>query len=97
MAAPAWVRFYRDGWKERGAEWEAPDGLVDVVIDPETGGLAGEWCPLATREWFRVGTEPHERCESHDSPGLPAWIASLEDEIADRLSRVLKRLGRGRQ
>ncbi len=91
MAAPAWGRFYREGWKERGREWAPPAGLVEATIDPVTGGLAGEWCPLANREWFRVGTEPQERCTAHDSPSLPSWIAGLEDEIADRLARVLKR------
>ena len=42
MAAPAWVRFYRDGWRERGRDWDVPDGMVSAVIDPETGALAGE-------------------------------------------------------
>lgn len=96
MAAPAWARFYQDGWRERAREWVAPAGLVPAVIDPETGALAGEWCPLATREWFRTGTEPHERCRQHESPTLPEWIGSLEDEIAERLARVLRRWSRGR-
>jgi len=96
MAAPAWVRFYRDGWKERGLDWEVPDGLVSVTIDPQTGGVAGEWCPLATREWFREGTQPQELCEEHTSQALPSWIANLDDEIAERLAKILKRWGRDR-
>jgi 1A family penicillin-binding protein len=96
MAAPAWVRFYRDGWKERGGDWEVPEGLVSVNIDPQTGGIAGEWCPLATREWFREGTQPQEVCEEHTSQSLPSWIANLDDEIAERLAKILKRWGRGR-
>ncbi len=97
MAAPAWVRFYRDGWRERGRDWDVPDGLVSVTIDPQTGAIAGEYCPLATREWFRVGTEPHAQCEEHAYPGFTTWIAGLENELADRISRILKRWGRGRQ
>jgi len=96
MAAPAWVRFYRDGWRERGRDWDVPDGLVAATIDPQTGALAGEYCPLATREWFRAGTEPHAQCEEHAYPGFTSWIAGLEDDIADRLARILKRWGRGR-
>jgi penicillin-binding protein 1A len=90
MAAPAWVRFYRDGWRESGDEWTPPDGLVSVTIDPQTGAVASEFCPLATREWFRVGTEPHAQCEEH-YPGFGTWIAGLDDEIAERVAAILKR------
>jgi len=95
MAAPAWVRFYRDGWRERGRDWDVPDGMVPAVIDPETGALAGEYCPLAQREWFRVGTEPRSRCEEHENWWSTRWIDNLDDEIADRLRSILKRWGRG--
>jgi penicillin-binding protein 1A len=95
MAAPAWVRFYREGWRERGRDWDVPAGLVSAVIDPETGALAGEYCPLAQREWFRVGTEPRGRCEEHENWWSTRWIENLDDEIADRISRILRRWGRG--
>ena len=97
MAAPAWVRFYRDGWRERGRDWDVPDGLVSVTIDAQTGALAGEYCPLAAREWFRVGTEPHAQCEEHAYPSFNTWITGLENDLADRITRILKRWGRGRQ
>jgi penicillin-binding protein 1A len=90
MAAPAWVRFYRDGWRERGGDWAVPDGLVPAIIDPQTGAVATEWCPLATREWFRVGTEPRAECEEH-MPGFPSWIGNLDDEIAERLAAILRK------
>jgi membrane carboxypeptidase/penicillin-binding protein len=85
MAAPAWVRFYRDGWRERGRDWDVPDGLVSANIDPETGALAGEYCPLTTREWFRVGTEPKTRCEEHEeaSRGSPGWKTSWRNAVAN--------------
>lgn len=95
MAAPAWVRFYRDGWRERGREWDVPDGLVAANIDPETGALANEYCPIAHREWFRTGTQPTERCREHDW-GFGSWISDLEDEVAERLRSILRRWGRGR-
>lgn len=96
MAAPAWVRFYRDGWRERGRDWDVPSGLVVATIDPETGALAGEYCPLAHREWFREGTEPTERCRDHEYGGFGNWIADLENGLAERLRSILKRWGRGR-
>jgi len=95
MAAPAWVRFYRDGWRERGGDWAVPDGLVAATIDAQTGALATEWCPLATREWFRVGTEPQSQCEEH-APSFPSWLGNLDDEIAERIAAMLRRL-RGRK
>lgn len=97
MAAPAWARFYRDGWRERGRDWDVPDGLVSAVIDPETGALAGEYCPLASREWFRIGTEPRSRCEEHAYPSWTTWIEGLESDIAERVRGILRRWGRGRQ
>ena len=97
MAAPAWVRFYRDGWRERGRDWDVPDGLESAMIDPETGALAGEYCPLTTREWFRVGTAPQNQCEEHESDGFSTWLGGLENELAERLARILKKWGRGRQ
>ena len=27
--------------------------------------LAGEWCPITQREWFKPGTEPTEVCDQH--------------------------------
>ncbi len=94
MAAPAWVRFYRDGWRERGRDWDVPAGLVAAVIDPETGALAGDYCPLSAREWFREGTEPRQRCEEHEYAGWD-WVNNLDEEIADRIARILRRWGRG--
>jgi penicillin-binding protein 1A len=93
MAAPAWVRFYREGWRERGRDWDVPEGLVSATIDPETGALAGEYCPLANREWFRVGTEPRQRCEEHQY-GF-GWTTWITDDMAERIRGILKRWGRG--
>jgi penicillin-binding protein 1A len=96
MAAPAWARFYREGWRETASEWQAPAGLVPATIDPTTGALANEWCPLATREWFRTGTEPTQYCNGHNEFGLPAWVANLDEEVAERVTRILRRWGIGR-
>jgi penicillin-binding protein 1A len=94
FAAPAWARFYRSGWRERGESWEAPDGLVAREIDPETGALANEWCPLRAREWFRIGTEPAEECRVHDAPLFQHWLDGLDEEISERVSRALRRIFR---
>jgi 1A family penicillin-binding protein len=93
FAAPAWGDFYRDGWRERSPTWRAPDGIVGVEIDTETGKLAGEWCSTRRREWFKVGTEPTEECDGHEH-------RDFIDEIMERwegrdfkpLTRALRRL-----
>jgi len=92
-AAPAWADFYKAGWRERSPVWRAPDGIVGVDIDPETGKLAGEWCATRRREWFKVGTAPTEECDGHDH-------RDFIDEIMERwegrdfkpLTRALRRL-----
>jgi penicillin-binding protein 1A len=96
MAAPAWVRFYREGWKERAPEWRAPSGMVEVLMDLETGQRANEWCPIASREWFRVGSEPVNDCHEHALNGFTDWVSGFENEISEQVARILKRLGRGR-
>lgn len=107
FAAPAWAEFYRDGWRERAPAnaWAAPSGLVSRAIDPETGQLAGEWCPNQEREWFKLGTQPVERCREHNEPPQPQiedWILELgrelpdamRDAIRERLPRRLENLPR---
>ncbi|HWB43313.1 MAG TPA: PBP1A family penicillin-binding protein [Gemmatimonadales bacterium] len=70
LATPAWVAFYRNGWKEKAAAsaWEPPVGLVSRTIDAYTGDIANEWCPTTQREWFKPGTEPVRICLTHDAP-----------------------------
>lgn len=94
LAAPAWARFYLEGWRERGDDWQAPAGLVEREIDPETGALANEWCPLRATEWFRTGTEPLSPCTEHEEPVYDAWVGDIDRDIAARISRALRRLFR---
>jgi 1A family penicillin-binding protein len=69
LAAPAWADFYQAGWHEpRGSAFLVPAGMVDAVIDPESGELATEWCPHRVHEWYKPGTEPREECHLHTGP-----------------------------
>jgi 1A family penicillin-binding protein len=68
LAAPAWAEFYLNGWKEpasSAAAWRPPAGMTMRVIDPTTGLLAGDYCPVRQRQWFKPGTEPTEVCNGH--------------------------------
>jgi penicillin-binding protein 1A len=70
LAGPAWAEFYTTGWSERtpANAWAPPAGLIQRTIDPETGELAGQWCPRRQVEWFKPGTEPLRECRAHDEP-----------------------------
>jgi len=71
LAAPAWADFYVNGWREPASSangWAPPSGMTMRLIDPGTGMLAGEWCPIKKREWFKPGTEPTETCNQHTEP-----------------------------
>ncbi|MGH7663305.1 MAG: transglycosylase domain-containing protein [Gemmatimonadaceae bacterium] len=92
LAAPAWAEFFARGWDERAAEgtWDAPAGMEMALIDAETGELAGEWCPVTEREWFKPGTAPVEHCRMHEDYFGDGWM----DEIGGQISRALKRVFR---
>jgi 1A family penicillin-binding protein len=84
LAAPAWAKFYMEGWHERSPSgaWTPPPGLIERRIDAFNGDLANEWCPVTQREWFKPGTEPTRLCQDHDAP------------LLDRLEEWGRRLGK---
>jgi len=95
LAAPAWAEFYRDGWRERAPRnaWAAPTGLVPREIDPETGRLAGEWCPTRETEWFKPGTQPVERCREHNEPPeilVDDWVMELGRELPEAVREAIR-------
>jgi 1A family penicillin-binding protein len=91
LAAPAWASFYRRGWQddENGDDWEAPDGLISEEIDPETGLLAGYYCPTTRIEYFRPGTQPTEMCEGHEHGG---WLENVAEEAYETVKEQLREL-----
>ncbi|HEY7480915.1 MAG TPA: PBP1A family penicillin-binding protein [Gemmatimonadales bacterium] len=90
LAAPAWVAFYRNGWKEKApaSAWEPPVGLVSRTIDAETGEIANQWCPTTQREWFKPGTEPVRICVRHDAP-LIRRLERFGEEVGDVIRDLL--------
>jgi penicillin-binding protein 1A len=100
LAAPAWASFYRRGWQdqESGDGWEAPGGIVAEEIDPETGLLAGDYCPTTRIEYFRNGTQPTQVCEGHDHD---PWYQEIAEEayqtVKDRLRDLWDRVRENRR
>ncbi len=99
LAAPAWAEFYTGGWHEtQGAAFVAPPGMVSAVVDPQSGELAGDWCPTRTRQWFKPGSEPTEECHLHTGPpeGQIAIDANGNVQVNpndDPISRVGRSIG----
>jgi len=93
LAAPAWAEFYQQGWRDRSAdtEWQPPTGMVARLIDAETGLLAGEWCPLTQREWFKPGTEPTQVCDEHyELPEAEPFVVGLGSKLGKALKKIFK-------
>ncbi len=68
-AGPIWAEFMRNAITLPGfsntQEFERPEGVVSVSIDPETQKLATPECPESREEVFIAGTEPTESCPLH--------------------------------
>lgn len=68
LAAPIWADFMNEAHKNLPEKnFNAPSNVVESFIDPTTGQLATENCPVKRREYYLVGTEPTDWCEEHPS------------------------------
>ena len=106
LAAPAWADFYLSGWHEPASSaegWRPPAGMTMRLIDPGTGMLANEWCPVKKREYFKPGTEPTETCNVHTEPTFQEEQAPIDtgprprDPIergVDGIGKVLRKIFR---
>jgi len=103
LAAPAWAEFYMNGWRETAPSnaWAPPPGMSTRVIDPTTGYLATEWCPVRQQEYFKPGTEPHVECPEHgpdryydeqnpDWPDQREWGNEFGKKIGKALGKIFR-------
>ncbi|HEX4274196.1 MAG TPA: PBP1A family penicillin-binding protein [Bryobacteraceae bacterium] len=72
-ALPIWTEFMKRALTLRkyadAKPFEAPNGVVTVTIDPESGMPAGAQCPMQAPEVFIAGTEPVGACPLHGAKG----------------------------
>jgi penicillin-binding protein 1B len=72
-ALPIWTEFMKRAHQRREyrnvSDWDAPDGIVSVDIDPLSGQLSTVGCPAARAEFFVSGTQPVEMCRLHGGGG----------------------------
>jgi penicillin-binding protein 1B len=87
-ALPIWTEFMKRAHKHREyrnvKEFEPPDGIVMVLVDPATGALATPSCPGAQMQAFLAGTQPVEICRMHGATlagttQVTSWDTPAED------------------
>lgn len=72
-AVPIWASFMKKALAEYPeVPFEAPEGVIKVTIDAQTGHVAGSGCPQKREEIFVAGTEPTTPCPLHRR-GLAGW------------------------
>jgi len=68
-AAPIWAEFMKRALQFReyrdAKPFPAPDGIVSIAIDPESGMPATPFCPRTRQEVYIAGTEPVGTCPLH--------------------------------
>lgn len=79
-ALPIWTEFMKRAHQYREyrnvSEFQAPDGIVSVEIDPLSGQLATAACPATRTEVFISGSQPVESCHLHGRAGgtrIASW------------------------
>jgi penicillin-binding protein 1B len=87
-ALPIWTEFMKRAHQYREyrnvAEFQPPDGIVSVEIDPVTGQLATAACPTTRTEYFISGTQPVETCRLHSGGGgtrVASWESPAPPEV----------------
>jgi hypothetical protein len=58
--------------------FEAPDGIVSVQIDPESGMLATPFCPTTISEVYISGSQPVTTCPLHGGGQSATHVAGWE-------------------
>ncbi|SPF54140.1 Penicillin-binding protein, 1A family [Candidatus Sulfopaludibacter sp. SbA4] len=87
-AAPIWAEFMKsalDYREYRGTKpFQAPDGIVSIDIDPETGMPANSACPTVKKEFYIAGTEPVGACPKHGVGRQITNVAGWETAPAEK-------------
>jgi len=84
-AAPVWAEFMKKATTLPGyravKDFDQPNGVQSVVIDPESAELATPNCPTTREEVYVSGSAPTEYCEIHGSHGIISSAGSLLSHI----------------
>jgi penicillin-binding protein 1B len=85
-ALPVWTEFMKRAIQLRAysntKEFTAPDGVVTVMVDPESGMPATATCPAKSPEVFIAGTEPVGVCSLHGARGDQTIVSGWDTKSA---------------
>jgi len=93
-ALPIWAEFMKRAHQHREYKnvhgFSAPDGIVAVQIDADTGLLATANCPKVRTQMFIAGTEPVEACNLHGGGRITAagWEPTQQPDTDPSSRRV---------
>ena len=84
-AAPIWGEFMKRvvalPMYRNTQTFEAPPGIMQEAVDPQTGQLATPSCPQTASEYFVAGSEPTQYCQLHGGAmaqsGQGGWLSHL--------------------
>jgi penicillin-binding protein 1B len=84
-SAPIWAEFMKRAVElpqyRNTQPFTPPPGIVQSMIDPQSGQLATPSCPTTAEEYFVAGTEPTQYCDLHGggvSQSAPvSWLSHL--------------------
>ncbi len=84
-SAPIWAEFMKRAVQlpqyRNTQPFVPPAGIVESMIDPQSGQLATPSCPQTEEEYFIAGTEPTQYCDLHGggaSRSAPvSWLSHL--------------------
>ena len=86
-ALPIWTEFMKRAILLRryadAKPFEAPNGVVTVTIDPESGMPASPQCPTQAPEVFIAGTEPVGTCPLHGGRGDRTTVSGWDTPSHD--------------
>ena len=81
--------------RAEGSAFTVPLGMVQALVDPQTGELATEWCPGRAKQWFKPGREPQEMCHLHTGPPQGQIAIGQNGNVQGPRSDPIAAIGRG--
>jgi penicillin-binding protein 1B len=76
-ALPLWAAFMEEADADRpGETFPRPEGVLEILICPESGMLARSGCPHKRNEFFLSGTDPQRDCPLHPG-GITGWLQRM--------------------
>jgi penicillin-binding protein 1B len=84
-AAPVWAEFMKKATTLPGyrnvKDFDMPEGVQSVMIDPESLELATSGCPTTREEVYVGGSAPTQFCELHGGHGIISSAGSVLSHI----------------